>query len=349
MFSTGSSPPGSSFPQTEGGRENAAFARVFSPGEVPGRGMGMDETPRYRINVDITELHEQATRIRSKHKHLTLPTIIGIQVMLVIEARDHGGVLKGSELMMAKRADCTVRQLRVVRDALWTKTGPDTWEDRRVALVLARAKTISEVKRNAGKKGGRGRTREKHMLSDPKAHALAGKHMLSEAGKPQISAKNTRLPRARAEEIYSSSGTSVEVDNNPSLLVGATSSKLSSPPISEKLRSDPVAQSIIEVIMDGGRLPDPPKKTPTVLPPKWEPDGPEFDIAKRLGLTIEEAQHIGNEFATYWHVTGKKKSNWLATWRTWCQKEAQKKRGREALRKLRPTTGGGGEVKTKVL
>lgn len=315
--------------------------------------MGMDETPRYRINVDITELHEQAKRIRAKHRYLTLPTIIGIQVLLILEARDHGGVLKGSELMMAKRADCTVRQLRTIRDALWTKTGPDTWEDQRVALVLTRAARVSEIKRNAGKQGGRGRTREKHMLSQPgsEKHMLSDtKHMLSGAKKPQNSAKNARLPRARAEEIYSSSVSVTGVDNNPSLLVGSTSSKLSSTaPLGEILNSNPQAREVIEFIMDGGRLPDPPKKTPTVLPPKWEPDGPEFDIAKRLGLTIEEAQHIGNEFATYWHVTGKKKSNWLATWRTWCQKEAQKKRGREALKKLRPTTGGGGEVKTKVL
>lgn len=119
-----------------------------------------------------------------------------------------------------------------------------------------------------------------------------------------------------------------------------------------KFMEKPEAVEVIDYIMAGNQLPEPPpRKRPKAskLPKDWEPDAPELEIARTLGLTTDEAHAIAKDFKTYWLATGQQKYNWLFTWRNWIKKEAARKHGREALKKSKPTTGGGGEVKTKIL
>lgn len=68
-------------------------------------------------------------------------------------------------------------------------------------------------------------------------------------------------------------------------------------------------------------------KKGTRLPNGWKP-GPEFiEYAIGLGFTAHEARAVGEDFYDYWvSAAGQKgvKLDWLATWRTWTRREANR-------------------------
>jgi uncharacterized protein YdaU (DUF1376 family) len=64
------------------------------------------------------------------------------------------------------------------------------------------------------------------------------------------------------------------------------------------------------------------------LPPDWQPAPAEVDFAISLGL---DPARIALSFRDYWH--GKpgaagRKSDWPATWRNWCRREAEQRQNR---------------------
>ena len=68
-------------------------------------------------------------------------------------------------------------------------------------------------------------------------------------------------------------------------------------------------------------------KKGTRLDPGWQP-GPEYiDYAISRGFTAHEARGIGEDFRDYWAAragSGGVKLDWLATWRTWVRREADR-------------------------
>jgi len=61
------------------------------------------------------------------------------------------------------------------------------------------------------------------------------------------------------------------------------------------------------------------------LPANWEPDSLDIELARSLGLN---PQAVLERFRDYWvGVAGAKgrKSNWSATWRNWCRKDAEQR------------------------
>ena len=68
-------------------------------------------------------------------------------------------------------------------------------------------------------------------------------------------------------------------------------------------------------------------KKGTRLPDDWQPGAPEIEYAIGLGFTAHEARRIGEDFRDYWIAkTGQAaiKLDWLATWRTWTRKQADR-------------------------
>ncbi len=68
----------------------------------------------------------------------------------------------------------------------------------------------------------------------------------------------------------------------------------------------------------------PPRKRGARLDPAWEPSQVQIDFALHLGLN---PQHVAATFRDYWiSKPGRDgvKADWVATWRNWCRREAER-------------------------
>jgi len=69
------------------------------------------------------------------------------------------------------------------------------------------------------------------------------------------------------------------------------------------------------------------EKKGTRLPDDWQPGPVEIDYAISLGFKSHEARRMGEDFRDYWVAQpGQRgvKLNWVATWRTWARKQADR-------------------------
>jgi uncharacterized protein YdaU (DUF1376 family) len=171
---------------------------------------------------------------------------------------------------------------------------------------------------------------------DAEAGCLTQKRLLAERDRTAaITGKRAKAGREGAERRWGK-------DEKPVANAKQTDGKAMANAMAKSSQTDGISQSQSQKEEKPPSLRSvPPAADPSRgsrLAPDWQPDAQCVALAEDLRL---DAAAVAATFRDYWHGRAGKdgrKADWAATWRNWCRREAERRRG---------TPGGGAGVPTR--